>query len=572
MNNPTELYTLWLDKTKNDPDLQAELAAIAGDAGAIDDRFFRDLAFGTGGLRGVIGAGTNRMNIYTVARATQGFAQYLQASSPSPSVAIAYDSRNKSVDFARATAAVMAGNGIQVYLYPELMPTPMLSFAVRRLGCVGGVVVTASHNPAKYNGYKAYGPDGCQLNLTASEAVIDIIRSVDTFSGVKQVDFDKAVQSGAIRMIDDETVEAFLTAVASAAIYPELLKSTDLSVLYTPLNGAGNKPVRMILSRMGLKNVAVVASQERPDGNFPTAPYPNPEIREAFAEALKQAEQQPVDLLLATDPDADRVGIAVRTNDGYTLVSGNEVGALLLHYILSGRKRLGTLPARPLCVKTIVTTDLCCKIAADFGAELIDVLTGFKFIGEVITGLEQAGEQDRYVFGFEESYGYLAGTHVRDKDAVVSAMLICEMAAYYKQNGQTLVDALTALYEQYGYFVQTQLNFTCEGAEGIARMNEIMSSLRNQAPAAIGGRPVVLVSDYERSQATRLPDGQVTAITLPKSNVLSFALEGGAKLIVRPSGTEPKIKVYISVSESTDEQSQALAETLAGEISGTMGF
>ncbi len=566
------IYQLWREKATADPDLQTELQAIEGDDEGITDRFYKDLEFGTGGLRGVIGAGTNRMNVYTVGKATQGLADHINSVTDAGSVAIAHDSRIKSDLFARTAASVLAANGIKVHMYKELMPTPMLSFAVRHLHCTAGIVITASHNPAKYNGYKAYGPDGCQLTLDDSEHVLSLIEKVDTFTGVKTVDFDAALADGRISYIDQAVIDAYLDEVAARSVHPEALKEGGLRVIYTPLHGTGNKPVRAILRRMGVEHVTVVPEQELPDGNFPTAPFPNPEIREAFGCALKLAETVQPDLLLATDPDCDRVGIAVRRDGEYVLMTGNEVGALLLNYILSERTALGTMPKRPVAVKTIVSTDLCYPIAEKYGCQMIDVLTGFKFIGEQIGLLEQKGEDDRFVFGFEESYGYLAGSYVRDKDAVVASMLICEMASFYKGQGKSLLDKMEELYAAYGMHLNTQKSFVCEGVTGMERMQEIMDDLRRNPPASIGGRKTLRVLDYEASTDVDTATGQSVPITLPKSNVLSFKLEGSAGVIIRPSGTEPKIKVYLSCRGKDRAEAGEIAQKLGDDMSRIMGF
>ncbi len=566
-----EKYQLWCEKAVGDPDLVKELDSIKDDEAAISDAFYKDLEFGTGGLRGVIGAGTNRMNIYTVGKASQGLAAYVNSVKQNGKIAVAYDSRIKSELFARTAASVFAANGIKVYIYKELMPTPMLSYAVRRLGCDAGVVVTASHNPAKYNGYKAYGPDGCQLGLEAADYVLSIMNKVDIFDEVKTVDFDTAVKNGNIEFIGDDVIEDYLNCVLACRVAPEAdVKS--LKVIYTPLHGSGNKPVRSILSKIGVENVTVVPEQEMPNGNFPTAPYPNPEIRQAFECALKLAETVKPDLLLATDPDCDRVGIAVNTGDDYKLLSGNDVGALLLDFVLSRRKANGTLPEKPIAVKTIVTTELCRKIAADYGCELRDVLTGFKFIGEQITNLEEKGEENRFVFGFEESYGYLGGTYVRDKDAVIASMLICEMVAFYKAKGLLLTDVLDGLYKKYGYYFCSQKSFTCEGESGMKRIAEIMDTLRRDTPAEIAGEKVVKADDYEKSVSRNLKNGTESKITLPVSNVLCYYMADGSSLIVRPSGTEPKIKLYIGSVGVTEED--AIAKRTALEESGTklLGF
>ena len=566
-----EKYQLWCEKAVGDPDLAKELDSIKDDEAAISDAFYKDLEFGTGGLRGVIGAGTNRMNIYTVGKASQGLAAYVNSVKQNGKIAVAYDSRIKSELFARTAASVFAANGIKVYIYKELMPTPMLSYAVRRLGCDAGVVVTASHNPAKYNGYKAYGPDGCQLGLEAADYVLSIMNKVDIFDEVKTVDFDTAVKNGDIEFIGDDVIEDYLNCVLACRVAPEAdVKS--LKVIYTPLHGSGNKPVRSILSKIGVENVTVVPEQELPNGNFPTAPYPNPEIRQAFECALKLAETVKPDLLLATDPDCDRVGIAVNTGDDYKLLSGNDVGALLLDFVLSRRKANGTLPEKPIAVKTIVTTELCRKIAADYGCELRDVLTGFKFIGEQITNLEEKGEENRFVFGFEESYGYLGGTYVRDKDAVIASMLICEMVAFYKAQGLLLTDVLDGLYKKYGYYFCSQKSFTCEGESGMKRIAEIMDTLRRDTPAEIAGEKVVKADDYEKSVSRNLENGTESKITLPVSNVLCYYMADGSSLIVRPSGTEPKIKLYIGSVGTTEDGANKKRTAL--EESGTklLGF
>lgn len=566
-----EKYQLWCEKAVADPDLVKELESMKNDGAAISDAFYKDLEFGTGGLRGVIGAGTNRMNIYTVGKASQGLAAYVNSVKQNGKIAVAYDSRIKSELFARTAASVFAANGIKVYIYKELMPTPMLSYAVRRLGCDAGVVVTASHNPAKYNGYKAYGSDGCQLGLEAADYVLSIMNKVDIFDEVKTVDFDTAVKNGNIEFIGDDVIEDYLNCVLACRVAPEAdVKS--LKVIYTPLHGSGNKPVRSILRKIGVENVTVVPEQELPNGNFPTAPYPNPEIRQAFECALKLAETVKPDLLLATDPDCDRVGIAVNTGNDYKLLSGNDVGALLLDFVLSRRKANGTLPKKPIAVKTIVTTELCRKIAADYGCELRDVLTGFKFIGEQITQLEEKGEENRFVFGFEESYGYLGGTYVRDKDAVIASMLICEMVAFYKAKGLLLTDVLEELYKKYGYYFCSQKSFTCEGESGMKRIAGIMDTLRSETPAEIAGERVVRADDYEKSVSRNLENGTESKITLPVSNVLCYYMADGSSLIVRPSGTEPKIKLYIGSVGVTEED--AIAKRTALEESGTklLGF
>ncbi len=562
-----ELYELWCKNADEDSDLQTELKSISGDNEAINDRFYRDLEFGTGGLRGVIGAGTNRMNIYTIRRATQGLANYVNQEYTNPSVAIAYDSRIKSDVFAKNAAAVLAANGIKVYIYNELMPTPMLSFAVRELKCQAGIVVTASHNPAKYNGYKVYGDDGCQITLKGAEIVLEKINELDMFNGYKIASFDEKLADGTIEYIGQNVIDRYFECVLAQGINTDLCASSGLKVVYTPLNGAGNKPVRTILSKIGITDVTIVAEQEMPDGNFTTCPYPNPEIREALELGLKKCEEVKPDLLLATDPDCDRVGIAVPSEDGFVLFSGNEVGALLLEYICSQRTIKGTMPANPVSVKTIVTTDIINEIGKAYNVEIIDVLTGFKFIGEQIGFLEDKGEENRYIFGFEESYGYLSGGYVRDKDAVNASMLICEMAAYYRTQGISLLQARENLYKKYGVYYHTLHCFTFEGESGMIKMNDIMTNLRNNPPAEIGGLKVVRFDDYKTSISKDLTDNSEVQLTLPKSNVLVFQLENGNKAIVRPSGTEPKIKTYYTAKAPTNEECVALEAKLSESFS-----
>ena len=536
------LYKLWLEKATKDPDLQAELKSVEGKEEEINDRFYRELEFGTGGLRGVIGAGTNRMNYYTVCKATQGLASYLMKIKPEGA----------------SVAEVLSANGIRVYIYNELMPTPTLSWAVRYYKCDAGVMVTASHNPAKYNGYKVYGPDGCQLTIDAADAVLAEINKTDTFGGIHSITFEEGLKSGMIRYIDDKCIDDYMAEVKKQSIHPELCASSGLKVVYTPLNGTGNKPVRRILKEIGIKEVVVVPEQENPDGNFTTCPYPNPEFKEALQKGLELCRKEKPDLLLATDPDCDRVGIAVPDGDDYALFTGNEVGALLLEYVARERKAMGTLPKDPVAVKTIVTTDITQKIADKYGIKLIEVLTGFKFIGEQIGFLEEKGETDRYIFGFEESYGYLAGGYVRDKDAVVASMLICEMAAFYRAQGISLIEARKKMYEEYGSYCNKLDNFAFEGESGMAKMTEIMNSIRTDVPKDIAGTKVVAFADYNASEKTDLATGAKTKIDLPKSNVLSLYLEDGAKLIIRPSGTEPKIKIYYTTIGKTNDEAAAL--------------
>ena len=562
-----DLYQRWLSEATEDKDVAEELASIQGDSDAIKERFYRDLEFGTGGLRGVLGAGTARMNIYTVRRATQGLADYVKASFSEPCVAISYDSRIKSDTFAKAAAAVLAANGIRVHIYTELMPTPMLSFAVRALHCAAGIMVTASHNPAKYNGYKVYGADGCQITLDVANTVIGKIKAVDIFNDVRTCDFDKAVADGMISYIGQDVIEDYYKNVLAQGIHTALCPESGLRIVYTPLNGTGNKPVREILSRIGISEVTVVPEQELPDGNFTTCPYPNPEIREALEYGLRLCDQVKPDLLLATDPDCDRVGIAVPDGKGgYALFSGNEVGAMLFEYICEERTKLGTMPQRPIAIKTIVTTDLVKPIAEEYGVELIDVLTGFKFIGEQIGLLEEKGEESRYIFGFEESYGYLAGTYVRDKDAVVASMLIVEMAAFYRTKGISMMQARENLYKKYGVFKHKQESFAFEGVSGMHKMQEIMQGLRTNAPTEIGGLPVIESADYLTGLFTNAQTGATRPTGLPKSDVVSFFLPDRASVIVRPSGTEPKIKAYYTTACKTMDEAEALEEKLRADM------
>ena len=558
-------YELWCKKAIGDPDLVAELENMKGNDELINEAFYKDLEFGTGGLRGIIGAGTNRLNIYTVGKATQGLAAYINSITDNGTVAIAYDSRIKSDVFAKISAQILAANGIKAYIYKELMPTPMLSFAVRHLKCDAGIVITASHNPAKYNGYKAYGPDGCQLGLEAAEYVLDIMNKVDTFDGVKTIDFDKALKDGKIEYISDDVFNTYIDLVETTRVLPELDLS-DLNVVYTPLHGSGNKPVRAILKQIGVKNVTVVPEQELPNGNFPTAPYPNPEIRQAFECALKLAETVKPDLLMATDPDSDRIGIAIPKNGEYKLLTGNDVGALLMNFILSVKKENGTLPENPVAVKTIVSTELCTKIAAAYGCDLKNVLTGFKFIGEQIALLEEKGEEKRYLFGFEESYGYLAGTFVRDKDAVIASMLICEMTAYYKSKGMDLLDVLDSLYKTYGYYFCTQKSYTFEGQAGMAKIAAIMDNFHENPMSEVDGNKVVIFKDYKISKSQNLVTGETEDILLPSSNVVYFEFEDGSSFIARPSGTEPKIKFYINALGKDADSANSKVEEIVASI------
>ena len=540
-------YNRWLSWPGMDAETKTALSAMTREQ--VEDAFYRDLAFGTGGLRGVIGAGTNRMNIYTVAKATQGLADYLNKQREDPSVCIGYDSRIKSDVFARVAAGVFAANGVKVFIWPRLMPVPTVSFAVRHLGADAGVMITASHNPSKYNGYKVYGADGCQITTQAAAQVLAEIEKLDLFRDVHTGSFEEYLEKGWISYIPEETYTAFVGNVkAQSVLFGEDVNKAT-AIVYSPLNGAGRWPVLRTLSEMGYTNVTVVAEQAEPDGNFPTCPYPNPEIREAMELGLQYAQRNNADLLLATDPDCDRVGIAVKNEKGeYVLLSGNETGILLLDYICSQRAKHGKMPEKPVMVKTIVTMDLAERIAAHYGLETRNVLTGFKYIGEQIGLLEAQGQKERYVFGFEESYGYLTGTYVRDKDGVGGAYMICEMFSYYAARGIRLTEKLLELYREYGYCRNTLHSFQFEGSAGFAKMQRIMARFRQGIPS-FGGLRVEKLLDYSLGL-----DG------LPKSDVLKFLLEGGCSLVVRPSGTEPKLKLYLSVT-AEDAQAAAAIET-----------
>ena len=544
-------FTLWKEKAVDDPDLTAELSSVTEEK-EIFERFYRDLEFGTGGLRGVIGAGTNRMNIYVIRRATQGLCNYLKGSELPQSIAIGYDSRIKSDLFAREAARVIAANGLTAFIYPRLEPTPALSWAVRYLGCGAGVCVTASHNPAKYNGYKVYGADGCQITLDVAAAVLKEISALDMFDDVKLITEEEGRAAGKIITIGESCLEAFLDAVQQRSLSNG--EKLDLKVVYTPLNGAGLECVRKILTRIGITDVTVVPEQEHPDGHFPTCPYPNPEIREAMETGLALCRKVKPDLLLGTDPDCDRMGVAVPEGDDYRLITGNEMGVLLLDYICRKRLENGNMPRNPVAVTTIVSTDMADAVAADYGVELRRVLTGFKFIGEQIALLEKGGEMDRYIFGFEESYGYLSGGHVRDKDAVNASMLCCEMTAWYKARGMTLAQAMDALYRKYGCYRNDLASFTFEGAEGMQKMAAIMENLRVNSPKALDGKVITKVVDY-----------QAGVSGLPRSNVLEFQTDS-AKVLVRPSGTEPKVKVYLSARASNMEDAAKMNQRILAEL------
>lgn len=542
-----DLYQLWLTNAK-DEKVKGELAAISENEQEIEDRFYKDLEFGTGGLRGVLGVGTNRMNVYTVAKASQGLADYVckHFAAGSRKIAVSYDSRIMSDEFAKVASGVFAANGIKVHIYPQLMPTPCLSYAVRYLKCAAGIMITASHNPAKYNGYKVYGQDGCQITTEAAAEIQSEINKLDIFADVKRTDFESGVKDGTISFIEEEVYTSFVEQVKAQSVLFGDEIDRNVSIVYTPLNGTGLKPVLRTLKESGFTNITVVKEQEQPNGNFPTCPYPNPEIKEAMQLGMEYAATNGAELLLATDPDCDRVGIAVKNKNGeMQLLSGNETGMLLLDYICSQRTKHGKMPKDAVMVKTIVTIDMAERIAKDYGVRTVNVLTGFKFIGEQIGRLEKEGKEDSYIFGFEESYGYLSGGYVRDKDAVDGAFLICEMFAYYKTRGVGLLDKLNVLYAKYGYCLNTLHSYEFEGAAGFEKMKSIMQSFRC-GTANIGGKKVVKCLDYANGL-----DG------LPKSDVLKFILEGNCSVVVRPSGTEPKFKTYISVSAQNKEAAQS---------------
>ena len=560
-----DTYRVWQQRQLEDPDLVLEMEQIQGNEKEIKERFIKDLEFGTAGLRGILGVGTNRMNIYTVRLATQGMADYINASHKGASVAIGYDSRIKSQLFAEETACVFAANGVRVYLFSELMPTPVLSYAVRELHCDAGIVITASHNPAQYNGYKAYDENGCQITGETANAVMARIKETDLFTGVKLADYDAAIAGGTIQIIQEELIQRFLDRVLEEQVNPGLCKDAGLKLVYTPLNGAGRRSVLTVLGKMGITDITVVPEQEWPDGNFPTCPYPNPEILEAMQKGLDLVEKLGADLLLATDPDCDRVGTAVLQNGAPRLITGNEMGCLLIDYIARSRIKNGTMPKNPVVVKSIVSTSMADAICQEYGIEVRNTLTGFKYIGEQIAKLEEAGEEDRYLLGFEESYGYLSGGYVRDKDAVDGSMLICEMAAWYRAQGKDLGEALDEMYEKFGRYLNQVDSYTFEGADGMARMAGIMESLRKEPPKAMAGVPVTAVTDYQ----TACPD--VGGVKMPPANVLSYTV-GEGSVIVRPSGTEPKLKVYYSIKAPGLPEAKAQKAAIQADIEKILGI
>lgn len=549
-----EKYLEWKEFVR-DEELASDLAVVEGSEEEIFERFYRSLEFGTAGLRGILGAGTNRMNIYTVRQATQGLAEYLNAHKEGASVAIAYDTRHNSEKFAKEAACVLVANGIKVWLYDAPAPTPMLSYAVRERYCDAGIVITASHNPAKYNGYKVYGNDGCQISPDVAKEILAVIDKTDVLKGAKTCNYDTAVSEGNIRLLPESFWRRFYARVLKEGVDREHHFLNDLHVVYTPLNGTGAIPVVNTLSLAGFGNIEMVREQEKPDGAFPTCPFPNPELREALSLALKQAEASGADLVLATDPDADRVGIASREKDGFRLFSGNEVGALLLDFIASAREENGTMPENPVAVRSLVSTKLADAVATGHGIEMKSVFTGFRFIGKVIAELEAIEQPERFIFGFEESCGYLSGTYVRDKDAVDASLLICEAANFWKLRGKTLGEALAEIQAKYGYYYDFQDNFYCEGADGAKRIAKIMSDLREEAPKAVCGKAVVDAKDYK-----------------PDANMIEYTLEGGSGFIVRPSGTEPKLKIYYSVKAADFEAAKAEGEAIKAEVTAMLGF
>ena len=549
-----EAYKRWLEFDLEDCDLYPELARVQGNDEEIKDRFAISLAFGTAGLRGVLGAGTNRMNIYVVRQATQGLANWVKTQGGNQTVAISYDTRLKSDVFSKAAAGVLAANGINVRIYDAAMPVPALSFATRFYNCNAGIMVTASHNPAKYNGYKAYGPDGCQMPDQAADVVYNEIQKIDVLTGAKFISFAQGVEDGLIKFVGDDCKRAFYDAIEACQVRPGLAKTAGLKLVYSPLNGSGLTPVTQVLKDIGISDITIVPEQEYPNGYFTTCSYPNPEIYAALESGLKLATEIGADLMLATDPDADRVGIAMKCPDGsYELVSGNEMGVLLLDYICAGRIEKGTMPKDPVAVKSLVSTPLADAVAKHYGVELRSVLTGFKWIGDQILGLENAGQVERFIFGFEESYGYLAGPYVRDKDAVVASMLICEMAAYYRANGSSIKQRLEEIYNEYGRYLNLVDSYEFPGLTGMDKMTGIMQQLRENPPAEIAGYKVVKVVDYTKPEETGLPS----------ANVLIYTLEGGATVVVRPSGTEPKIKTYFTTLGKDLAEAKAQKDKLA---------
>ena len=562
-----EKYNEWLSSKIINEEIKEELRNIK-DEKEIEDRFYKDLEFGTGGLRGVIGAGSNRMNIYTVSKATQGFANYLNNNFKNPSVAIAYDSRNMSTEFAKAAALTLCANDIKVYLYESLRPTPMLSFAVRHLNCKGGIVLTASHNPKEYNGYKVYDEFGGQVTDEKASIIINEVNNVESFEAIKSISEEEALNKNLLIYIGEEVDKAYIEKVKGLTIRKNLVseKANDLKVIYTPIHGSGNMPVRRILKELGYNNVFVVKEQEMPDGNFPTASYPNPEEPAVFKLALDMASEVNPDVIFATDPDADRIGVVVKDSSGeYKVLTGNQTGLLLTQYILDAMKEENNLPKDGVIIKTIVTTDGVKKIAKAYNVDLIEVLTGFKYIGEQIQGFEE-NKNKEYIFGFEESYGYLAGEFVRDKDAVIASMLIAEMTLFYKEQGKSLYDALIELYEKYGYFKESLISFELKGKEGAEKIAACIDSLRNENLLEVNGIKIKTKFDYKLSIEKDLESGNEKVIELPKSNVLKFVLENGSWFVIRPSGTEPKMKAYIAIEGKSLEEAELDLNSFKEEV------
>ncbi|MBC8578349.1 MAG: phospho-sugar mutase [Zhenhengia sp.] len=560
-------YNRWLNEEKVDEALKNELQAIENEK-EIEDRFYKNLEFGTGGLRGKIAAGSNRMNVYTIGKATQGLATYLLKHKAEPSVAIAYDSRNMSKEFADQAASVLAANGVKVFLYPSLRPTPMLSFTVRHLETDAGIVITASHNPKEYNGYKVYGNDGGQITDEAAKEILSYIDAADIFEDVKVMTLEKAEKEGKLEYITEEVDKAYYHQVETLCIRKDLIKekASELKIIYTPIHGSGNIPVRTMLNKLGFTNVAVVKEQELPDGNFPTAPYPNPEDKRVFELAIEMAKETAPDLIFGTDPDCDRIGVVVKESaDSYKVLTGNQVGILLSDYILNARKEMGTLSGQDTIVKTIVTSDMVKPIATHYGTQVMDVLTGFKYIGEKIKEFLETGANN-FVFGYEESYGYLSGDFVRDKDAVIASVLIAEMALYYRTQGKNLYEALEDLFKQYGYYREDLVSIQMEGKDGQEKIQAIISNLRENAPKEVGGIRVVRVEDYKLSKAYNVLEGAEEAIFLPTSNVMKFILEDGSWFVVRPSGTEPKMKIYVSIIGQDEKDATNKVENFKKQV------
>ncbi len=564
-------YLRWIDNV-TEKGLKEDLLSISDNENEIEDRFYQPLSFGTAGMRGVLAMGTNRMNRYTVGRATQGLANYLKQTADKPRVAIAYDSRHQSKEFAEETACILAKNGIKAFLYDRLMPVPMGSFAIRELKCDAGVVITASHNPSVYNGYKVYGSDGCQMTDDAANAVLKEIESLDYFSNIFSTTINEGLESGYIEYISQEIIEEYYNKVLEQRQSPEAPALAPIKIVYTPLNGAGNEPVREVLKRAGHNEVIVVKEQEYPDGDFPTCPYPNPEIPEAKALGLELCDKEKPDLFIATDPDSDRVGAAFPEKDGsYRAITGNEAGILMLDYIIRSRKEHGTMPARPVAVRSIVSSALADHICADAGVEMRVVLTGFKYIGEQILRLEEKGEAERFIFGFEESCGYLSGTYARDKDGVFASMMLAELTSYYKAKGLLVTEVLDNLYRHYGFYKHQVVNIAFPGAEGSEKMKKVTANLRNNPPRSIAGFDVDIIEDIKTHKRFD-KEGNITPIDLPTSDVLAYTLTNGAKVIVRPSGTEPKMKLYITAKEPSEAKSVELCNRLEKDMMSIAGL